>query len=73
MESCPKCHGEGCVKDEIVKGRQRTAAKTEVIGTPVTERGADAAIRRQRWTNCKATSDIKILPLGNRRTQADGC
>jgi transposase-like protein len=47
MANCPKCHGEGCVKDGIVNGRQRYRCKACGYRHTVAERGAGAAVRRQ--------------------------
>lgn len=47
MAICPKCHGEGCVKDGIVNGRQRHRCKGCGYRHTVAERGAGAAVRRQ--------------------------
>lgn len=47
MANCPKCHGEGCVKDGIVNGRQRYRCKGCGYRHTVAERGAGAAVRRQ--------------------------
>ena len=47
MGNCPKCHGEGCVKDGIVSGRQRYRCKGCGYRHTVAERGAGAAVRRQ--------------------------
>ena len=44
MGNCPKCHGEGCVKDGIVSGRQRYRCKGCGYRHTVAERGA---VRRQ--------------------------
>jgi transposase-like protein len=47
MANCPKCHGEGCVKDGLVNGRQRYRCKGCGYRHTVAERGAGAAVRRQ--------------------------
>lgn len=45
--NCPKCHGERCVKDGIVNGRQRYRCKGCGYRHTVAERGAGVAVRRQ--------------------------
>ncbi len=47
MVNCPKCGSNHCVKDGIVKGKQRYQCKTCQYRHTVQHRGISSAIRRQ--------------------------
>ena len=47
MMTCPKCEASGCVKDGIVKGRQRYLCHGCKYRHTVSHRGKSPALRRQ--------------------------
>ena len=47
MPNCPKCHSEHCIKDGIVKGKQRYKCKSCGYRHTVNHRGISLDIKRQ--------------------------
>jgi transposase-like protein len=47
MTTCPRCTKEGCVKDGVVRGKQRWRCRECCYRHTVQQRGKDAHIKRQ--------------------------
>ena len=47
MQTCPRCGKEDCVKDGIVRGRQRWRCRACRYRHTVQQRGKDVHIKRQ--------------------------